>query len=651
MNIDWEEVARQQPLDPEFRQLRANTRSGLNLKSIDIGRTQLIVDTSNGPYRPYVPFASRRRIFNAIHGLGHPGVERTRQAMCAKFVWPSIREDSSRWARECLACQQSKVTRHTTPPIGTFEVPNKRFEHINMDIVTLPLSNGYKYILTAVDRFTRWPVAIPMVDISADSVVDAFAHGWIASFGLPATVTTDRGSQFSSELFKQLTKVWGIKLIMTTPYHPEANGLVERLHRRLKESLMALGVESPEDWYWRLPMSLLAIRTTLKPDVGASPADLVYGEGLSVPGEILPSNPADDPQLARQRASALSDLRLAVSRLQPVPTSAHRMPLLHVPQELETCTHVFVRRGGFQPSLSTPYSGPFRVLSRNAANFRIAMPGRAHEVVSISRVKPVFAEEDDAEAARPASPPPPGRPPRPPQNPPAPRRRNRRRRRPREDDDDVVPPFSPPPFQPDDDEFPPIRPTGRRGRSQRVESDDERVDARRAPSPVPVIPNPPEDQIVDTTDADLPPPSWFDMSDDVDMSDDDVPPEADLPVDPPRADWFSPETQPQPRVPPTACPPPQRRLFSSPSRGDFSFRPRPRPPPPFPAPTAQREPAVPSIPRTRFSSSVGRFSRRRPDVSALNSIVREHLGLPTPSPPLDDSGASGHDFFPSLRPF
>ena len=93
MGIDWAKVACQQP-DQEFRQLRNN----------DIGQQNLIVDKSNGPHRPY------RRIFNLIHGLGYPGVERTRQAVAAKVVWPSMREDVSKWARECLDCQRAKVT-------------------------------------------------------------------------------------------------------------------------------------------------------------------------------------------------------------------------------------------------------------------------------------------------------------------------------------------------------------------------------------------------------------------------------------------------------------------------------------------------------------------------------------------------------------
>ena len=436
LNIHWDEVAQQQTLDPEFRQLKANARSGLNLKSIDIGQNSLIVDTSNGPYRPYVPFAFRRQVFDKIHGLRHPGVERTRQAMCAKFIWPSIRQDSSKWARECLSCQKSKVTKHVTPPIGNFEVPNRRFQHINLDLVTLPISNGFRYLLTAVDRFTRWPIAVPLADITAETVIDAFSYGWVQHFGVPATITTDRGTQFSSELFTQLAKTWGIQTVMTTAYHPEANGLVERFHRRLKEALLAIGSESPEDWFWRLPCVLLAIRTTLKPDVGASPADLVFGEGLAVPGETLPSTPADDLQLSRQRAAALADLRLEVSRLQPVPTSAHRTPLVHLPQDLATCTHVFIRRGGHShPTLATPYIGPYRVLSRNSSNFRVAIPGRTHEVIAICRVKPAYISAEDAApappppAGRPPSPPSQPRPPSPPINPPTPRRRPPRARR------------------------------------------------------------------------------------------------------------------------------------------------------------------------------------------------------------------------------
>ena len=615
--INWNEIAAQQALDPDFRRIRDDARSGLQFKRIDIGQTSLIVDISNGPARPFIPLAFRKPIFNAIHGLGHPGVERTRQAVRAKVVWPSMNEDVARWARECIPCQQAKVIRHTVPPIGDFAVPDKRFEHVHLDLVTLPLSNGCRHLLTAVDRFTRWPAAIPLSDISAQSVIDAFVSGWIQNYGVPSTVTSDRGSQFSSAIFQQLTRIWGIETILTTPYHPEANGMVERFHRRLKESLIALGADEPDKWYWRLPMALLAIRTTVKPDIGASPSDLVYGEGLSVPGEVLPKVPSTDEQLERQRQSALSNLRLEVARLQPTETSAHRRPLVHLPDDLHNCTHVFVRRGGVQPSLASPYSGPYRVVTRNNFNFRIAIPGRANETVSISRVKPAYAAIDDAEAAAPPSPPPPGRRPRPPraatQGEEAPehlppRRQPQQPRRVRQPH--PQPPQNPPTARPRDPPAPPPPP---------APADPPR--RRRARSPV---------------EQSRPPPQ--------------SPP----PVPPAHTDWFLPGASPprHPASPPppqrvrpqaqNAPPEPRRRLFSGSRATGRSATTRPptrvpmeafAPPAPRQPPSQQEDAAdAPRAPQRRFFSSAGpsSFSRRRPDVSALINAIHEHLGDNTP---------------------
>ena len=432
LGINLEEMARDQPLDRDYQQLTAEARTGLQFKTVDLGGNSLIVDISNGPARPFVPFSWRRRVFEVIHNLGHPGVERTRQSVAAKFVWPSMREDTSKWARECLTCQRSKVSRHTVPPIGDFKVPNRRFEHWNIDLVTLPPSNGFRYLLTAVDRFTRWPIAVPIPDISAETVMDALAHGLVASFGIPSSITTDRGSQFSSALWQQLLKTWNIKAHFTTAYHPAANGLVERFHRRLKEALIALGNDEPSNWFWRLPCALLAIRTTLKPDVGASPADMVYGEGLAVPGTLLSDKPTSEAQERLQRTTTRNELRLEVARLQPIETSAHRVPHVHVPTALETATHVFIRRGGVQPSLSSPYTGPYRVVSRERNSYRIALPGVGTEAVSIERLKPAHSSDEDADddedeqPQTPPSPPPPGRRPGPRTRTPAPTDRQTR---------------------------------------------------------------------------------------------------------------------------------------------------------------------------------------------------------------------------------
>ena len=395
LGLDLKAMALEQPLDADFIRLSNDARSGLTFRRVDLGNASILVDVSNGPARPFVPFSWRKRVFNAIHTLGHPGVDRTRQIVAAKFVWPSLRADCSKWARECIECQRAKVGRNVVPEIGHFEVPKRRFEHIHADIAMVPTSNGYSYLLTIIDHFSRWPTAIPLRNITTESVIDAFAHGWFASFGIPNDITTDRGSQFNSAIWNQLLRIWGVSHHQTTAYHPEANGLVERFHRRLKESLITLCKDERDKWYWRLPCSLLAIRTAIKQDIGASSADLVYGEGLALPGELLGTQPAEDQNLQILRERQLANLRLEVERLQPTATSAHRTPIVHLPDSLATATHVFVRRGGVQPPLMAPYEGPFRVASRSPSGFEIFRPGRGVEKVALNRLKPAHTTVDD----------------------------------------------------------------------------------------------------------------------------------------------------------------------------------------------------------------------------------------------------------------
>ena len=169
--------------------------------------------------------------------------------------------DIARWCRTCKGCQTAKVSRHNTPVFGKFNEPTERFDHVHIDIVgPLPYADGFRYLLTCVDRFTRWPEAIPMVDIRAETVADAFFSGWIARYGTPATITTDRGAQFESKLWDSLCNQFGIIGNRTTSYHPQSNGMVERFHRQLKAAIMAH--KSPNPWTITLPAVLLGVRST-----------------------------------------------------------------------------------------------------------------------------------------------------------------------------------------------------------------------------------------------------------------------------------------------------------------------------------------------------------------------------------------------------
>jgi transposase InsO family protein len=176
--------------------------------------------------------------------------------------------DVRKWARSCLQCQRAKVHRHVATLLGTFATPDARFDHIHIDLVgLLPPSNGCVYLLTCIDRFTRWPEAIPIADGSADTVAQGLIQTWVLRFGVPSTITTDRGGQFDSHLWKALTELLGTKHTRTTAYHPIANGMVERFHQQLKSASPHL-----EHWAGMLPFVLLGIRTTLKEDLKCTAA-------------------------------------------------------------------------------------------------------------------------------------------------------------------------------------------------------------------------------------------------------------------------------------------------------------------------------------------------------------------------------------------
>ncbi|MFN9940087.1 MAG: DDE-type integrase/transposase/recombinase, partial [bacterium] len=86
-------------------------------------------------------------------------------------------------------------------------------------------SKGHVYLLTIIDRSTRWFEAVPLKNMEASTCVDAFISSWVARFGVPGTVTADRGTQFTSALWSSTCTGLGIKHVLTTAYHPQSNGM------------------------------------------------------------------------------------------------------------------------------------------------------------------------------------------------------------------------------------------------------------------------------------------------------------------------------------------------------------------------------------------------------------------------------------------
>lgn len=385
--VSLEDLATRQKDDEELTSLLTSSSLKLQKLILSGSTSPIYCDCSTVNIRPYIPQVLRRRIFDVVHGLSHPSGRSTCKLIQQKFVWPSMRRDIKEWSRTCLPCQRSKIHRHMKNFPQKIPIPDQRFQHVHLDLIgPLPVCQNFRYCLTMIDRFSRWPEAVPLVEISADTITTAFYSHWVARFGAPQIVTTDQGPQFEAALFKALTNLIGCERARTSAYHPATNGILERWHRTLKSSIMC---HSNKNWVEVLPTVLLGLRTCFKEDLQASPAEMLYGTSLRLPGEFfIEEDLPVDPEIFLEKH------RVHMREIKSQPTAHHhtKTPFFH--KNLFDCTHVWIREDAVKKSLQPPYNGPFRVINRISDNlFTIDVSGKFVNV-STERLKPVFLPKE-----------------------------------------------------------------------------------------------------------------------------------------------------------------------------------------------------------------------------------------------------------------
>jgi transposase InsO family protein len=239
--------------DPALRALRTEITAGQQ------GAPWSLVDglvAFSG--RLYVPPSSPllQELLAAIHDNGHEGVQRTLHRLRRDFHSPNLRAAVQDYVRACLTCQRHKSEHlHPAGLLLPLPVPTTVWADIGMDFIeALPRVNGKSVILTVVDRFSKYCHFIPLAHpYSVESVAQVFFAEIVRLHGVPQSIVSDRDPVFTSIFWRELLRLTGTKLAMSSAFHPQSDGQTEAANKVIVMYLRCLTGDRPREWLRWLP--------------------------------------------------------------------------------------------------------------------------------------------------------------------------------------------------------------------------------------------------------------------------------------------------------------------------------------------------------------------------------------------------------------
>ena len=358
-----------------------------------------------------LPVALRNNVITLGHDSimsGHLGIARTCERIRTNFYWPGLQSDVARFCKSCDVCQRcvpkgrvGKAPLQKMPIIGT------AFQRISMDLigpVSPPSERGNRYILTVIDYATRYPEAVALPSIDTERVAEALVQIY-SRMGIPSEILTDQGSQFVSELMREIERLLSIKHMVSSPYHPECNGLCEKFNSTLKQMLKKLCVEKPRDWDRYLEPLLFAYREVPQESLGFSPFELLYGRQIRGPMSILRelwTNEKPDEEV-KTTYQYVNDLR---NRIEETCNLAHESLMhaqLRYKSHFDRKAKLRVLKPGDKVLILLPtdlnkllmqWKGPFEVLERvGATDYKICIREGRTKIFHINMLKQYFERE------------------------------------------------------------------------------------------------------------------------------------------------------------------------------------------------------------------------------------------------------------------
>ena len=361
-----------------------------------------------------VPQSLRTTVMRLAHEsimAGHMATKRTVSRVLSEFYWPGVQTDVKRFCQSCDICQRTVAKGKISKlPLQQMPLIDEPFHRVAVDLIG-PLypatDRGNRYVLTVVDYATRYPEAVALRNIDTECVAEALVDIF-SRVGVPREMLSDNGSQFTSSVMKEVSRLISVRQLTTTPYHPMCNGLVERFNGTLKLMLKRMCAERPRDWDKYLNAVLFAYREVPQESLGFSPFELIYGRAVRGPMSILKelwSKEIKDPSVKTtyQYVVDLRDRLESTCQLakENLASAANKQRAYYNrnarTRKLKVGDKVLVLLPTDNNKLLMQWKGPFNVVKKlNAVDYHIEVSGKT-KTYHMNMLKKYIDREDDSD--------------------------------------------------------------------------------------------------------------------------------------------------------------------------------------------------------------------------------------------------------------
>jgi transposase InsO family protein len=345
----------------------------------------------------------RTKLIHEAHAqvsAAHPGKNKTTLLVGRKYYWKGLSNDVARYVDACRACRRSTTPRDRTPGyLHPLPIPERPWQHITMDFKSFPLDkHGYDTLWVVIDRLSKQAISIPCYKtVTARNMAEMYIQHIYRHRGAPQSIVSDRGPQFISQFWEEFTRILGVKLKLSTAFHPQTDGQTEIMNQYIDQRLRPFISHYQDNWSELIPLMDYAQLTLPHESLGMSPFELNYG--------YAPSTSYDwdrpvEPVTARETINR-SDAKALATRMHDAWTVAkgflqkaqlkkqhdvdqHRREVdFHVGDQVYISTRNW---NTDRPSKKLDHQmvGPYPILAQEGHSFRVQLP-------QSMKIYPVFA--------------------------------------------------------------------------------------------------------------------------------------------------------------------------------------------------------------------------------------------------------------------